>query len=105
MKLTALNIAIILIILFLFGLGLYFILKRGRKRKKEREIRRFNELVQTFIESEEIPVSLKDDQLNYIFVNLAMEDFYGINSEEIIGQGDFEILEEKMAIKERKTDK
>lgn len=105
MKLTALNIAIILIILLLFGLGLYFILKRGRKRKKEREIRRFNELVQTFIESEEIPVSLKDDQLNYIFVNLAMEDFYGINSEEIIGQGDFEILEEKMAIKERKTDK
>ena len=105
MKLTALNIAIILIILFLFGLGLYFILKRGRKRKKEREIRRFNELVQTFSESEEIPVSLKDDQLNYIFVNLAMEDFYGINSEEIIGQGDFEILEEKMAIKERKTDK
>ena len=69
MKLTALNIAIILIILLLFGLGLYFILKRGRKRKKEREIRRFNELVQTFIESEEIPVSLKDDQLNYIFVN------------------------------------
>ncbi|WP_051355691.1 sensor domain-containing diguanylate cyclase/phosphohydrolase [Acetobacterium malicum] len=105
MKLTALNIAIILIILFLFGLGLYFILKRGRKRKKEREIRRFNELVQTFIESEEIPVSLKDDQLNYIFVNLAMEDFYGISSEEIIGQDDFEILDEKMAIKERKTDK
>ncbi|MBC3898602.1 diguanylate cyclase [Acetobacterium malicum] len=105
MKLTALNIVIILIILFLFGLGLYFILKRGRKRKKEREIRRFNELVQTFIESEEIPVSLKDDQLNYIFVNLAMEDFYGISSEEIIGQDDFEILDEKMAIKERKTDK
>lgn len=105
MKLTALNIAIILIILFLFGLGLYFILRRGRKRKKEREIRRFNELVQTFIESEEIPVSLKDDQLNYIFVNLAMEDFYGISSEEIIGQDDFEILDEKMAIKERKTDK
>lgn len=105
MNITVLNIAVILIILFLFGLGLYFILKRGRKRKKEREIRRFNELVQTFIESEEIPVSLKDDQLNYIFINLAMEDFYGINSEDIIGQGDFEILEEKMAIKERETDK
>lgn len=105
MNITVLNIAVILIILFLFGLGLYFILKRGRKRKKEREIRRFNELVQTFIESEEIPVSLKDDQLNYIFINLAMEDFYGINSEDIIGQGDFEIMEERMAIKERETDK
>jgi diguanylate cyclase (GGDEF)-like protein/PAS domain S-box-containing protein/putative nucleotidyltransferase with HDIG domain len=105
MKITALNIALILMIIFLFGLGLYFILKNGRKRKKEREIRRFNELVQTFIESEEIPVSLKDDQLNYIFVNLAMEDFYGINSEVIIGQDDFEILEEKMAMKERTTDK
>ncbi|PKM48688.1 MAG: hypothetical protein CVV01_02225, partial [Firmicutes bacterium HGW-Firmicutes-6] len=105
MKITTLNIAIILIILFLFGLGLYFILKRGRKRKKEREIRRFNELVQTFIESEEIPVSLKDDELNYIFVNLAMEDFYGIGSEDIIGLDDFEILDEKMALKERKTDK
>lgn len=105
MKITALNIAIILIILFLFGLGLYLIIKKGRKRKKEREIRRFNELVQTFIESEEIPVSLKNDEFNYIFVNLAMEDFYGISSEEIIGQDDFEILEEKMAIKERKTDK
>ena len=105
MKITALNIAIILIILFVFGLGLYFILKKGKKRKKEREIRRFNELVQTFIESEEIPVSLKDDAFNYIFVNLAMEDFYGIGSEDIIGQDDFEILEEKMAIKERQTDK
>jgi len=105
MEITALNIAIILIILFLLVLGLYFILKSGRKRKKEREIRRFNELVQTFIESEEIPVSLKDDELNYIFVNLAMEDFCGISSEDIIGQDDFEILEEKMAIKERKTDK
>ncbi|MDO9492405.1 diguanylate cyclase [Acetobacterium sp.] len=105
MKITALNIAIILIILFLFGLGLYLSIKKGRKRKKEREIRRFNELVQTFIESEEIPVSLKNDEFNYIFVNLAMEDFYGISSEEIIGQDDFEILEEKMAIKERKTDK
>ncbi|WP_303866249.1 HD domain-containing phosphohydrolase [Acetobacterium wieringae] len=105
MNLTVLNIAVILIILFLFGLGLYSILKKGRKRKKEREIRRFNELVQTFIESEEIPVSLKDDQLNYIFINLAMEEFYGIDSEDIIGQGDFEIMEEKMAIKERETDK
>ncbi|WP_373484434.1 diguanylate cyclase [Acetobacterium sp.] len=105
MKITAVSIAIILIILFLFGLGLYFFLKRGRKRKKEREIRRFNELVQTFIESEEIPVSLKDNELNYIFVNLAMEDFYGISSEAIIGQDDFEILEEKMAMKERLTDK
>ncbi len=105
MKTTTLSIAIILTILFLFGLGLYFILKRGGKRKKEREIRRFNELVQTFIESEEIPVSLKDDQFNYIFVNLAMEDFYGISSEEIIGLGDFEILDEKMAHKERQTDK
>ena len=105
MKITAVNIALILMMLFLFGLGLYFVLKRGRKIKKEREIRRFNELVQTFIESEEIPVSLKDDELKYIFVNLAMEDFYGISSEAIIGQDDFEILEEKMALKERITDK
>lgn len=105
MKITAVNIALILMMLFLFGLGLYFVLKRGRKIKKEREIRRFNELVQTFIESEEIPVSLKDDELKYIFVNLAMEDFYGISSEAIIGQDDFEILEEKMAMKERITDK
>jgi diguanylate cyclase (GGDEF)-like protein/PAS domain S-box-containing protein/putative nucleotidyltransferase with HDIG domain len=104
-KITALNIAMALLILFLFGLGLYLILKKGRKRKKEREIRRFNELVQTFIESEEIPVSLKDDALNYIFVNLAMEDFYGISSEAIIGLDDFEILDDKMAMKERKTDK
>lgn len=105
MKVAPLNIAIIVLILFLLGLVMFLTIKKGRKRKKEREIRRFNELVQTFIESEEIPVSLKDEELHYIFVNLAMEEFYGISSEEIIGQDDFEILEEKIAMKERKTDK
>lgn len=105
MKISALNIAIIVSILFLFGLAVYVILKKSRKKKKQREIRRFNELVQTFIESEEIPVCLKDEELNYIFVNSAMEEFYGISSEEIVGQDDFDILEEKMAMKERKTDK
>lgn len=105
MKISALNIAIIVSILFLFGLAVYVILKKGRKKRKQREIRRFNELVQTFIESEEIPVCLKDEELNYIFVNSAMEEFYGISSEEIVGQDDFDILEEKMAMKERKTDK
>lgn len=105
MKISALNIAIIVSVLFLFGLAVYFILKKGRKRRKQREIRRFNELVQTFIESEEIPVCLKDEELKYIFVNSAMEEFYGISSEEIIGQDDFDILEEKMAMNERKTDK
>ena len=105
MEISAISIAVIVILLFLGSLMLYFILKKGRKRKKQREIRRFNELVQTFIESEEIPVCLKDEDLNYIFVNSAMEEFYGIGSDEIIGKDDFQILEEKLAVKERQTDK
>lgn len=105
MKITVLNIAIIISCLVALGIVVYFTLKKRRKRKKEHEIRRFNELVQTFIESEEIPVCLKDEDLNYIFVNGAMEAFYGISAEEIVGHDDYEILEEKVALKERKTDK
>lgn len=105
MKITVLNIALIISSIFVFSIVVYFALKKRRKRKKEQEIRRFNELVQTFIESEEVPVSLKGENLKYTFVNGAMEVFYGLSAEEIIGQDDFELLEEKVAIKERKTDK
>ncbi|MBC3796300.1 diguanylate cyclase [Acetobacterium tundrae] len=105
MKISILQIIIIISSVFLLGIFVFWGMKKRIKRKKGREIRRFNELVQTFIESEEIPVCLKDEELSYIFINGAMEKFYGISSGKIIGLDDFEILDEKTATKERKTDR
>jgi len=105
MKISMLQIIIIISSVFLLGIFVFLGMKKRTKRKKGREIRRFNELVQTFIESEEIPVCLKDEELSYIFINGAMEKFYGISSGKIIGLDDFEILDEKTATKERKTDR
>ena len=99
---------LILLMIVITGLIIFFIValsKKTKKKKKNQEIRRFNELVQTFIESEEIPVSLKDEQFKYIFVNEAMEEFYGKDSMEIIGYDDFDFMDELVAIKQRKSDK
>ncbi|MDP2425961.1 MAG: PAS domain-containing protein [bacterium] len=58
---------------------------------KNSEIQTFNALRQTFIDEQIELVYLKDSSLRYVFVNHAVEKFYRLSKEEIIGKTDEEI--------------
>lgn len=52
------------------------------------EIENFNKLRQTFINANESFIYLKDENLNYIFINDKLENFYHVSSGQIIGKDD-----------------
>jgi len=49
-------------------------------------------------------IYLKDENLKYIFVNKALEEFYHKSASEIIGRDDFDITDKEFADIRRKTD-
>ena len=73
-------------------------------RKSKKEIESINELRRTFYDADESLVYLKDDNLKYVFVNKALEEFYQKKSDEIIGMNDFELSDVAFAALRRKTD-
>lgn len=65
--------------------------------KQNREIKNFNELIQTFIDASKDMVFLKDDELTYIFVNQVFKDFYKLDESEILGKKDHDLIDKKLA--------
>ncbi len=93
------SVIIVLIVL------LIVISANHRKLKKTKnEIESINELRRTFYDADESLVYLKDENLNYVFVNKALEEFYRKTSDEIIGISDFELSDVAFAALRRKTD-
>ncbi|QSX07837.1 PAS domain S-box protein [Alkalibacter rhizosphaerae] len=96
------------------GLALVLVLSlfyafRWRKNHKDllmktKEIENFNELRKAFIDADDRLIYLKDENLRYLFVNTAMEHFYGIPEEDLIGKEDQEITSKEFADLRRKTD-
>lgn len=88
-----LSLVIVLLVLLLI---LYY---RNYKifMRKTKLIKNFYALRQTFIDSDSRLIYLKDENLRYLFVNKAFEDFYQKTSEDIIGRDDFALTDEKTA--------
>ncbi len=61
-------------------------------KKTENELKESRELHQTFINSTDDIVFLKDSQLRYVIVNEAQKDFFGKPENEILGNTDFELM-------------
>jgi diguanylate cyclase (GGDEF)-like protein/PAS domain S-box-containing protein/putative nucleotidyltransferase with HDIG domain len=70
----------------------------------KKEIENYNKLRQAFIDADDALIYLKDQDLKYVFVNRAFEEFHKMKAEEIIGRDDFDLVDNDFALKRRKTD-
>ncbi len=61
--------------------------------KANSELKNFNELRKTFIDADGSIVFLKDENLKYVFVNQALQEFLQRPSDEIVGKDDFALLD------------
>lgn len=94
--------ALIIFILLIFSTLLY------RKNKKlkvtKNELENFNKLYQTFIDANDNLIYLKDDKLNYLFINKAVAEFYKKTKNEIIEKNDYQISGKDFADIRKSTD-
>lgn len=86
----------IVILLFLISTILFayqFMLRRKNRllTASNHMLENFNALRTEFINADNRLIYLKDEQLKYVFVNTAMEKFYGLPANELIGRTDFAI--------------
>lgn len=63
----------------------------------KKELENFNELRETFIDADTSLVFLKDENLNYVFVNKAFTDLFQLSQDEVIGHDDFALVDPKLA--------
>lgn len=94
--------------LVIFSL-LYFTLRLKKQNRllaeQNNEISTFNELRQTFIDADYDIIYLKDENLNYLFVNQAFETFHRLEKGAIIGLDDYAINDSReFAELRRQTD-
>lgn len=87
-------------------LFMLLLLSRSNKRlaSSKAEVERSNALRKTFFDADDSLIYLKDENLNYVFVNKALEAFYQMPAEKIIGGDDFALSVEEFAQKRRQTD-
>ena len=91
---AVMGVCILAVLLFL----LVSLIKKTRSlANANKELENFNELRETFFDADTSFVYLKDKDLNYVFVNKALKDFFQAPSGEIIGRNDFELVEEGFA--------
>lgn len=93
----------IILILLIFSSLLYR--NYNNLKDKKQKIENFNKLRQTFIDADDSLIYLKDDDLNYIFVNQTTANFYNMSKNEIIGKDDYQISDEMFARLKDETDR
>lgn len=85
-----------------------FITIMFRKNKKitllTKMLHNTNELITNFINADDRLVYLKDENYKYVFVNKALEKFYDLESDDILGKDDYEFSEDYFATLKRQTD-
>ncbi|MCD4712721.1 MAG: diguanylate cyclase [Clostridiales bacterium] len=80
------------------------ILKNNKLKKTKDELFNYSELRRNFIDADDRLVYLKDENLNYVFINKAMESFYKMQSSEIVGKDDYALTTKEFAELRRATD-
>lgn len=73
-------------------------------QEKTFALENFNQLRKDFINADHRLIYLKDEHLNYLFVNKAMESFYHLSEEEFIGKDDFALTGKEFAQLRKTTD-
>lgn len=89
---------------------LIFLTRELDKQKKSslranKKLRKFNEIVETIINTNTGFMYLKDKDLKYIFLNDSLREFLDYPYEQIIGKDDFSILDPELAKMCEKTDR
>lgn len=80
-------------------------LKSASLSKANQELANFKELWETFYNADASYVYLKDENLNYVLVNQAFKDLYGLPYDQIIGHDDFAFQEPQYAQMYMRTDR
>ncbi|OGO89884.1 MAG: hypothetical protein A2Y17_01100 [Clostridiales bacterium GWF2_38_85] len=103
--LTASVIVFSVIIIIILIISIVIISKSKRELKKlKMRFENLNLLRETFNNASQSLIYLKDENLKYVFVNKAVEVFYGKKAEDIIGKDDFTFSEEEFTRQKIKTD-
>ncbi len=86
--------AIVLTLLLLLLSNLYR--KENSLANANNELKYLNELRETFMDADSGFVYLKDGHFKYVFANKALEDFFQLPRNEIIGQDNFSLFGEEI---------
>ena len=78
--------------------------KPGPIEGEKCQINLFNELRRGFMNAIDGFIYLRDENLRYVFANRAMEEFYQLGEEEIVGRDDYDLSPAGFAEKIRQTD-
>lgn len=83
-----------------------FILLKSVKSSKSQKliINGFKDILKTFIDADNSLIYLKDENLKYIYVNKALEEFYNRKSSEIIGRDVFDFADSELASISKRID-
>lgn len=73
-------------------------------QEKTFALENFNQLRKDFINADHRLIYLKDEHLNYLFVNKAMESFYHLPEEAFVGKDDFALTGKEFAQLRKTTD-
>jgi diguanylate cyclase (GGDEF)-like protein/PAS domain S-box-containing protein len=99
-----LYISFVLIVLTLLVFSILFYRKNKKLKSTKNELEKFNKLYQTFIDANDNFIYLKDDKLNFVFVNKAIAKFFNKSKNEMIGVNDYQISGKEFADLRRSTD-
>ncbi len=102
--LNALLIGGIIVIAFLLLLVILLILGRRRLKAAMQRIEGLEDLRKTFLDASNSLIYLKDEAFRYVFVNRAMENFYGKTEQALIGKDDYAISDAEFADQIRLSD-
>lgn len=83
---------------------LIFHVKNKRLTLMTKMLHNSNEIIIKFINAEDRLIYLKDENFKYVFVNKAVEEFYKLGSNDILGKDDYELGEDSFATLKRQTD-
>ncbi|HHV63882.1 MAG TPA: hypothetical protein GXX46_02215 [Peptococcaceae bacterium] len=72
--------------------------------RNKQGIENLKDLGQTFIDADQRFISLKDENLKYLFVNKALASFFQKEASMIIGRDDFALTDKELAALFQKTD-
>ncbi len=94
----------VLAILLLFSILFLIVSSRRKAKAAMDQLEMVSALRKTFINASDEIIYLKDEHLNYVFVNIAFEKFFGVKEQDIVGKDDFFLGDDAFAKLRRKFD-